>query len=248
MIMDVERWALIEANNLTEEQLDVFYKELEKIPTYKAPINGPSTVLCFQFMEDTGCRVSETIHVKKKDINFRTRILTVTYPKVEAICKCSTWQNRDKYSKVKVLESADPFCSKCHGKGKWKEPQKTTITPRLMDKLHAYCSNLKDDDLLFPVPRKRLWLWGKKAGELANLRIFQEKQRTTIEGIFLHLFRALCSKRMVKDAMHDPFRDQMISKKLRHSFRTVTDRYTSIDINYLWSWEEKTYNSKPLVV
>lgn len=240
--MDEEKQALIEANNLTAEQLSKFYKELEKIPTDKAPIDGWTAVLCFEFMEDTGLRVSETIHVKKKDINFNTRILKVTYPKTEAPCDCSRWSYKNNgRSRIKILEYVDPYCTTCKGKGRWKKPQKTTITPRLIGKLALYCDNLGNDDLLFPVPRKRLYIWGQKAGDKAELKIFQEKENSSIEGIFLHLFRALCSKRMVQDAMNDAFRDQMISKKLRHAFKTVTERYTKIDINYLWAWEKKTY-------
>ncbi len=233
---------MIEANNLTALDLQKFYAELEKIPSPRAPLNGQEAILLFEFMEDTGCRITETIHIKKQDINFRTRILTVTNPKVESTCElCSKWKYRDLETRVRVLVSSDPNCKRCHGKGKWKEPQKTTITPRLIDKVRQYCEPMRDDELLFPVHRTTLWKWGKKAGLVAGLKLFQVKKQQEIEGVFLHLFRALCSKRMVRDAKDDPFRDQLVAQKLRHSFATVTDRYTKIDINYLWSWEEKTY-------
>lgn len=240
--MSWEKRAVLEANNLTDQQLDSFYKELEQIPTHKAPISGQDAVLCFKFMEDTGCRVNETIHVKKKDVNFNARILTVTHPKSESVCKCSRWKYRDLYSRMRVLEYADPSCSVCHGKGKWKQPQRTTITPRLINRLELYCDRLSPEDRLFPVSRKSLWLWGKQAGQKAGINIFEQKHEKLIEGIFLHLFRALCSKRTLRDAMNDPYKDQLVACKLRHSFANVTDRYTKIDINYLWSWEEKTYS------
>ena len=67
----------VEAVQLTPEQFSDLLVELEKIPTNRAPISGEIAVLCFRFMEDTGCRVTETINVKKEDINFRTKILTV---------------------------------------------------------------------------------------------------------------------------------------------------------------------------
>ena len=242
--MTLEKKALVEANNLTDKQLQDFYQELSKIPTQMAPINGQEAVLCFKFMEDTGCRVNETIHIKKQDVNFRARILTVMFPKSETRCKCSTWRHRDLYSKGWVLDSADNNCKQCHGKGKWKQPQHTTITPRLIDELKTYCDGLKDDQYLFPVTRKTLWKWGKKAGVNANINIFQQKKQKLIEGIFLHLFRALCSKRTISDAMSDPYKDQLVACKLRHSFASVTDRYTKIDINYLWSWEEGKYGHK----
>jgi len=239
--MDYELEALTEANNLTKEQYGLFLNEVEKIPSSRAPINGKIARLAFEFMEDTGLRITETLHVKKQDFDFQTRILTVTYPKSEKQCKCSIWKYKDQYTRARVLESSDPKCTICHGKGKWKKPQRTTFTPRLKSRLFEYVNSLKDDNLLFPVSRKTMWVWGKKAGIAAKLNIFQQKEERLIKGIFLHLFRALCSKRIIEDAQFDKYKDQLVAVKLRHSFSTVTDRYTKIDINYLIGWENKTY-------
>ncbi len=239
--MDVEDAAMVEANQLTDKQYNDFLEELAKVPTSRAPIDGKTAVLLFEFMEDTGLRITETLHVRKKDLNFRIRILTVVYPKTGTRCKCSKWRYKDQYTRQMVLESSDSKCPICYGKGKWKKPQRTTFTPRLRQKLIDYCENLKDDDVLFPVTRKTVWVWGKKAGIKADLNIFQQKKERLIEGIFLHLFRALCSKRIIKDAKYDDFKDQMVSLKLRHAFKAMMDRYTVIDINYLISWETKQY-------
>lgn len=241
-MIDLEKQALVEANNLSDLQLNSFYNEVSRLPSFRSPIPAKDAAMSYKFMEDSGCRVTETIHVRKQDINFNTRILTVTHPKSETTCDCSVWKYRDLVSRVRVLDSSDPNCPKCHGKGKWKKPQKTTITPRFLFELRQYCEPLKDDQLLFPIHRKTLWQWGKKAGYLAGINIFQQKEEKLIEGIFLHLFRALCSKRTLRDAKADPYKDQIVACKLRHSYQTVTDRYTKIDINYLWSWEERTYN------
>lgn len=239
--MDIETQAINEANELTQLQYDSFLNELELIPTNKAPIDGPSARLLFEFMEDTGLRITETLHVRKCDLDFRNRILTVIYPKSEKQCKCSKWKYKDEYTRSRVLVSADDSCNNCHGKGKWKKPQRTTFTPRLFDKLLAYVEPLKEDEILWPISRKSIWKWGKKAGVNANINIFQQKEERLIEGIFLHLFRALCSKRMIRDAKLDNYKDQLVAVKLRHSFNTVTDRYTRIDINYLIGWENKAY-------
>jgi integrase len=244
--MDEESRALIEANQLTDKQYNDFLLELIKIPTSRAPIDGKIAVLAFEFMEDTGCRITETLHIRKQDLNFKNRILTVIHPKSEKQCKCSKWKYKDEYTRNRILESSNPNCPKCKGKGKWKKPQRTTFTPRLTDRLLKYCETLPDDEsLLFPVTRKTMWVWGKKAGINAGLNIFQQKEERLIEGIFLHLFRALCSKRMIKDGKYDDYKDQMIATKLRHSFKEVTDRYTKIDINYLIGWENKTYSEIP---
>lgn len=241
--MDEEDKAMIEANQLSEKQYNEFLDELVKVPSSRAPINGDIARLGFEFMEDTGLRITETLHVRKNDLNFNIGILTVTYPKSEKQCKCSTWKYKDEYTRSRVLVSSDAKCMMCHGKGKWKKPQRTTFTPRLKERLKAYCDSLQDNALLFPVTRKTMWVWGKAAGRKAGLNIFQQKEERLIEGIFLHLFRALCSKRMIKDAKYDNYKDQMVATKLRHSFKAVTDRYTQIDINYLISWEKKTYKN-----
>ena len=58
-------------------------------------------------MEDTGLRITELLHVKKKDIDFRTGIVTVTHPKSKKDCKCSRWEYRDLVSRKKRLVYAD---------------------------------------------------------------------------------------------------------------------------------------------
>lgn len=236
-----EKRPLTEQHILTPEQFQRFLDEVETVPAKRSPIDGKVARLCFEFMEDTGCRITETLHVKKQDIDFKTRIVTVTHPKSEKECKCSRWKYKDQYSRVRVLDYADPNCRFCFGKGKWKKPQRTTITPRIIPKLYNYCKYLHDDDLLFPISRVSMWKFGKLAGINAKIDIFQQKDEKLIKGVFLHLFRALCSLRITKDAVNDPYQDQLVSCKLRHSPRIVTERYTRIDINYLLAWEARNY-------
>lgn len=239
---DDEKQAFVEANALTEEQYKSFLVEIESIqPNNQCSIDGKTKRLAFEFMEDTGLRITEMLHVRKKDIDFKTGILVVIHPKSEKQCKCSVWRYKDLYSRTKILESSDTNCKDCHGKGKWKKPQRTSFTPRIIYRLYEHCQRLSDDQLLFEASRMSWWRWGKRAGKKAGINIYQQKETVKIEGIFLHLFRALCSKRMVRDAMNDPYKDQMIATKLRHSFQAVTDRYTTIDINYLLGWEKRTY-------
>lgn len=239
--MDSEKVAYHEANTLTPEEYQRFLTEIEKIPTRRSPISGKTTRLCIEFMEDTGLRVTETTHVKKKDCDFDTRILLVTHPKVETKCKCSRWKNKNDYSNAKVLEYADPKCTTCHGKGKWKKPQRTTFTPRIYKVLREYCNVLDDDQLLFPVSRQSLWNWTKEAGYRANIKIFQQKKDRHIKGMFVHFFRELCSKRVKTDSKDEPYRDELVQCKRRDSYDIMADRYTKIDINYLLNWEAKTY-------
>ncbi len=236
---------LVNAISLTDKQFSDFLDEVEKVPAKRSPVQGAGVRMFFEFIEDTALRVNEGIHVRKQDIDFRTRILTVTEPKTESQCKCSRWKNADMYSRRRVLDYADKNCSKCHGKGKWKKPQFTTITPRIEDKLELYCNKFDDNDLLWPIHRITLWKFGKKAGVNAKINIFQKKEERVIEGVFLHLFRAMCSLRVTREAKDDDYQDQLVACKLRHSFQNVTERYTRININYLLNWESKTYDMQP---
>lgn len=192
-------------------------------------------------MEDTGLRITELLHVTLADIDLNHRILVVTHPKTEEKCKCSVWRYQDLYSRKKVLEKANPDCSKCHGRGKYKKPQRTTITPRIIPDLELYTATLSKNNVLFDAHRKTFWEWGKSAGRQAGINIFTQKEEKLIEGIYNHLFRSLCSKRMESDTIGERYRDPLIAKKLRHSDRFMLDRYTKIDINYLLAWEAKKY-------
>ena len=235
---------LIESNQLTDQQYHDFLQEIERIPSPRSPIDGETARLLFEFMEDTGLRINEALHVKKDDINFRTSIIQVTHPKSEQQCKCFQMEiQRPEYQDREFLCHQTRSVADVMGKASGRSHKHATFTPRLFAKLDNYTYELKEYDLLFPVHRYTVWRWGKKAGQNIGLDIFQQKDERLIEGIFLHLFRALCSKRMIVDAQQDPFRDQMIAVKMRHSYRTVTDRYTKIDINYLLDWEVKTYET-----
>jgi integrase len=225
---------MLESVQITDEQFQDMLEQLEEIPSLRAPISGKTTVLCFRFMDDTGCRVTETIHVKKQDIDFKNFILTVTNPKTEKKCKCSKWEKHN-------LISVKKKCPICKGKGRWKKPQRTTFTNRIKKDLYAYCNTLKDDEYLFPISRQSLWKWGKRAGVQAKIDIFQQKEERLIEGIFLHMFRSRCAFRILNDGINDSYRREMVICKLRHSSPTVTDLYTRIDINYLLGWERKQY-------
>ena len=242
-MVDFEQQAMVEANELTDEQYAEFLKIIVRLPALRSPINGDAVRLLFEFMEDTGARVTEALNTRKRDIDFRTRIYTVMHPKSEKQCPCSKWRYKDVYSRSRILEYADPQCQRCRGKGKWKKPQRTTITPRIWANLKAYTDTLKDEELLWPVSRMSVWRWGKKAGKLAGINIFQQKDNIMIEGIFPHLFRALCSKRMTAIAKDDKYKDALVACKMRHSYEVVTDRYTKVTINYLISFENKVYQS-----
>lgn len=239
--MDVDSEVPINPVNISTEDLNSYYQQVEQLPSPKSPIDGKIARLAYEFMEDTALRVNELIHVRKRDIDRRTRILLVTMPKVSQKCKCARWKNKNDYSRVKVLASADPLCPDCHGEGRYKKPQRTTITPRIWNRVIDYISNLNDDDILFPISRKTLWKWAKTAGQNAGLNVFIVKKDKTINNMFNHFFRALCTVRMKRDATNEQFRDELIMAKRRDTYESHVERYTEIGISELLAWEDKTY-------
>lgn len=242
----IEAQKLLESNNLTATQFQSFLEEIEKIPSSKSMIDGKGVRLCFEVMEDTGARTNETIHIRKKDVDFRTNIITIVQPKSSKLCKCATWSYHDGHTRSKVIEKTDPLCKICHGLGRFKKPQRATFTKRIYDKLRDYCNSLhNDDDLLFPVSRQSIWKWAKRAGVNAKINIFQQKDEKLIEGVFPHLFRAMCALRVIRDSQGNPYKDQLVIIKLRHHIPIVTMKYTRIDINYLLAWEKETYSFIP---
>lgn len=247
--MSLDNSNLVESTFLTEKQYAKFIQEVEYVPSLRAPISGAACKLLFEFMEDTGCRITEALHMEKKDINIKTGIVTVTNPKTETRCKCSKWEYADLRSRKMKLIEVNKNCKVCFGKGKWKKPQRTTITPRIKDKLEKFMERLKPNDKLWPVSRVSVWKWGKMAGINAGIDIFQQKNEKLIEGIFLHLFRSMCSIRMTRDLMNNPYKDDLITCKLRHSINNyaMKDRYTKVDINLLIAWERKFYSNQTKV-
>jgi integrase len=116
------------------------------------------------------------------------------------------------------------------GKGR---PQKTTITPYMALRLKRHLSLRQDNEKLFIADRQAVWRIGKDAGRLAGLPIFESQKIKDVEGIWTHLFRKSCSKRMQDLGASRELR----MLKLRHSDRDAHDAYDRVDINALLKWE-----------
>ena len=120
------------------------------------------------------------------------------------------------------------------GKGKI---QKTTILPSDATRLKKFFEKFdcKDDEQIFRTSRSTVWYYAKNAGLLAGLNIAEEQDNKQINGIWTHLFRKSCAKRMLYDG--DAPRP-LVQKKLRHSFLEAVDTYLRADINALLKWEQ----------
>lgn len=111
--------------------------------------------------------------------------------------------------------------------------QKTTLTPKLIPTLDNYLKRFSNSDQVFPVNRQNAWRYAKDAGRLAGLSIFEEHDNHDIEGVWTHMFRKACSKRMQELGASRELR----MLKLRHAFKDAHDAYDKVDINALLKWE-----------
>ncbi len=118
--------------------------------------------------------------------------------------------------------------------------QKTSIPKPLvyaLEELLKLCPNK-----LFDITRQTVWTYGKKAGKLAGLNIFEDQEKREIEGVWTHLFRKSYAKMMYEAGASVV----LIDVKLRHSHKSPsmadsTFTYIKPDINALIEWENKHF-------
>jgi len=115
--------------------------------------------------------------------------------------------------------------------------QKTTILPYHVSWFERMLQDIKPQDKVFPISRMTVWQYFKNASIMAGLPIAEEQQERSISGVWTHLFRKSCSKRMATLGASRELR----MRKLRHSFRDAHDTYDAVDINALLDWEWKTF-------
>ncbi len=113
--------------------------------------------------------------------------------------------------------------------------QKTTIVPYAVSSLNHFLERFSNTERIFPTDRSTMWRFGKDAGRLAGLGISEIQKKQTIDGVWTHLLRKSCSKRMQSLGASRELR--MV--KLRHSNRDAHDTYDRPDLNTLLEWEEK---------
>lgn len=115
--------------------------------------------------------------------------------------------------------------------------QKTTILPYHVATFEKRLENLSQSAIVFPVSRMTVWQYCKNASIMAGLPIAEEQEERSVNGVWTHLFRKSCSKRMqVLGASRE-----LRMRKLRHSFRDAHDTYDAVDLNAVKDWEWKQF-------
>jgi len=115
--------------------------------------------------------------------------------------------------------------------------QRTTILPYDVPMLEKQTETLSKDDYLFKANRHIVWQYGKDAGNLAGLNIGEIQGKKTIDGVWNHLMRKSCSKRMRELGASK----ELAMVKLRHVNKDSHDAYDRPDLNALLSFEDKHF-------
>lgn len=193
-------------------------------------------VLFFNMLEGCACRVSEIIKLEKRDIDLEHRILTIRKAKTsKRLCKCSHYK---KVNRRRIIVVDDKSCTKCSGERVIFKDQFTTVLARDIPTLAKYTENLSDCDKVFPrISRMTAWQYAKNAGIMAGLPIFEQQEERKVDGVWTHLFRKSRAKIMEDLGA----KESLISRKLRHSAKNVTQVYTKVDLNAVLEWERKIY-------
>ena len=116
--------------------------------------------------------------------------------------------------------------------------QRATILPYDISSLEKHLDSLSKEDIVFPTNRHILWEYAKDAGRLAGLNIAEIQKQKVIDGVWTHLMRKSCSKRMAELGASRELR--MV--KLRHAMKDAHDAYDLPDVNALLEWEDQQFN------
>ena len=118
--------------------------------------------------------------------------------------------------------------------------QLATILPYDIDPLEKYFATKSKKDKAFPVGRHLLWDYAKDAGRLAGLSIGEVQKQKVIDGMWTHVFRKSCSKRMKALGASRELR----MAKLRHVFKDAHDAYDNENTQAVLGWEWGQWGSR----
>lgn len=223
-------------NYLTIDDMDKLFVQFYNIERdrsakgfKKMGISAEDLVHLCIFCVACALRPIEAFRSLVEDFDFRNKLLAL--PKTKTgfrRCKCSKWK------KGNILLKSDKNCSKCHGLGKYRIVQYTTIWPLASLVLEQYFERkgFGPKDQPFPFYTKIFNNMLKEAGERAGLKILEVKDVRVIKNVTTYIFRHSCS-RIMRDLKAD--RD-LRDLKLRHK-PDVQGRYDKYGINDLHKWE-----------
>ena len=121
--------------------------------------------------------------------------------------------------------------------------QLATILPYDISPLEKHFATKSKSDKAFPVGRHLLWDYAKDAGRLAGINIGEVQKQKIVDGVWTHLFRKSCSKRMAQLGASRELR----MAKLRHAMKDAHDAYDRVSIQDLLEWENKQWGSRQMI-
>lgn len=220
------------SNYLSPQKFKLFIDIIPRLHHFhedyqKPPMTAYEFQMLYKIVYNCALRVSEGLNINAEDFDISHKTLHLPNTKTGwRNCKCSKW-------KKKKLIKVDKDCDKCHGKGKVRVSQKTSIGPMLIDDLDKFLNGRTGK--LFHCHRSTIWKYGKEAGRLAGLEMFEEQNQRSIDGVWTHLFRKSYSK-LMEELGASP---SLIMLKGRWKPKQMYQTYTKPDLGYLIAWEYK---------
>lgn len=209
-------------NSLQFEQtnyLDLarFHRFIEAIPKLlafhssfqKPPMDYYHFQMLYKIAYHCALRISEALNLEAEDFDLEHRVLRLQ--KRQGASKT--------FDKMKV------------------KVQKTSIGPLLLADLAKFLADKKGK--LFNCHRATAWKYAKQAGNLANLKVYEEQKQRSINGVWTHLFRKSYAK-LMEEMKASP---SLIMLKGRWSPREMYQTYTKPSLNYLIEWEAKAFGN-----
>ena len=181
---------------------EMMRKFLDGIPTLKLrKMTHEQVALMFEVLLYGGLRIGEVLQITPSSLIGGKKIRLQYTKGGRRRCECAVWSFRPL-----KLESADKFCKKCNGLGKYRIPVNVWLdNEEVYQELVLLSKDKKPEERLFPIHRS--WAW-HYADELLNART--------------HTFRHTFLTWMVDSKKFD-MRD--IKQKARHTSLATTDRY-----------------------
>ena len=182
--------------------------------------------MLFKITRYCGLRISEATSLTAEDIDTELKEVIIKRSKTKwHFCKCAKTKTRKSFRRErKVMISCDENCTRCNGKGKVHEPDKTSIPPDFIPELDEYLKG--KTGRLFNTNRFTVHYWLKVLGKRLNITALTTPQSETHEKTKCHIFR----KSIGKDMLYQGLKLNEVSAKLRHNDLTTTSDYLKLKL------------------
>ncbi|MFC1892851.1 tyrosine-type recombinase/integrase [Chloroflexota bacterium] len=207
------------------------YLEYTDIALMERAADSERDKLLIRLLSRLGCRISEALAIKVRDIDFEQRNLTILHLKRRINVTCSSCRA--------ILGSRHQYCAVCGERvsetiKRQQERRRIRVLPidqRSIDMLRRYLTHNKSypdgDELLFRISRHRAWQIIRDCSKRARLPSLINPETGRIRGVSPHRLRdALSVHAMKLNDTGDGLR--LLQEHLGHASFNTTARYRKI--------------------